>query len=605
MPRRRRSEGKGDQSILPSVIRLDLNHVAGLSEQVERIRNLIELPSTVGNIPNCFEFIDGILLYGIAGTGKSMVIKGLVSELTPKFNFLNVNGDMLSSNFFKKATETVYTNPKSDSISSPISERPTVEITYKSKLDRLFKRAIDCCPSIIILDDLHRLCPNKKNLTEKESNFFKELITFFDQKPANKRIIIIAATNQIDLINVELRRVGRFQAEIEFPVPTQAKRFDILKKIFSNNSHSLTNDDLKYVSDTAHGYTGGNLREVYRWSSVICLERIKEQPQEMVLIALDDVKKALKLVKPTAMKEIVLEIPEVYWKDVGGMDDVKELLITGVIQPLKHLKTYKTLGLNPSIGVLMFGPPGCSKTMIVKALATESRLNFFSIKGPELLNKYVGESEKAVREIFRKARQASPAIVFFDEIDVLAPERRASGSEDTVVGRILTQLLTEIDGIENLEGVTIVAATNFPEKIDKALLRPGRLGSIIYVRLPDYNTRLEIFKILSRKHPFSSEVEDNFTIFAQKTEGYSGAEIVELCHEAGKSAFKKNNNATFIDMSAFDEAFTKVKARTSKESLARYDKFYCNFCQTEEVETNAIQSSSGNVISRLKRLFCL
>uniref|UniRef100_T1KHC6 AAA+ ATPase domain-containing protein n=2 Tax=Tetranychus urticae TaxID=32264 RepID=T1KHC6_TETUR len=488
-----------------------------------------------------------------------MVIKALTEALTPRINFLNVYGDMLSDNPTKEAKETPDKGAKG-----------VVEVSYKSKLDRLFKRAIECYPSVIFIDDIHLYCSSKKTQTEKEVNFFKTLSGFFDDNRRSKRIVLIAATNQIDSVHPGLRRPGRLEEEIEFPVPSSLHRIDILNKIFSKVKHSIPSEVLKSTGENTFSYTGADLARVYRESLYSCLTRESDTIDE------NDLKKAVRRVRPSAMKEITLEIPKVYWSDIGGMKEVKNRLLQAVVWPLKHAEAFARVGYKQSKGILMYGPPGCSKTMIGKALATESQLNFIAIKGPELFDKYVGESEKAVREIFRKAKQASPSILFFDELDALASERGggSNASASCSVGdRVLAQLLTEIDGIEELDGVTIVAATNRPDKIDVALRRPGRLDVIIYVPLPDKATRKEIFLIRTGKMAVSFEVTENIEILADKTAGYSGAEIVALCQEAALLALTEDINAKEVEMIHFDQAFKIVLPRTTKETIAFYERF--------------------------------
>ncbi|XP_074602599.1 ATPase family gene 2 protein homolog A [Brevipalpus obovatus] len=544
---------------------LCLNDVGGLSEQIRRIKNLIEFPLRFGGDSSCVvnDLSHGIVLYGAQGTGKSLVIRALANELTPRINFLNIYGDMLSDNPLKEARESVDPKLTADS----------VEIVYKSKLDRLLNRALDCAPSVVVLDDIHLLCSSKKNVTDKENNFYRTLSTFLDENRSNKRVVVLAATNQLESVHDGLRRPGRLEEEIEFPVPSAAERLEILRKIFSKITHNIPETCLEAIAEDAHSYTGADLNRVYRESLYNCLLR-RSETIDTKLINEKDVRTALRKVKPTSMREITLEVPKVYWKDIGGMERVKKKLEQAVVWPLKHPEAFTRLGIQPSKGVLMYGPPGCSKTMIGKALATESQLNFIAIKGPELFDKYVGESEKAVREIFRKAKQAAPAILFFDELDALASERGGSGSQSCTVGdRVLAQLLTEIDGIEELDGVTIVAATNRPDKVDMALLRPGRLDSIIYVPLPDTETRVEIFKIRMNRMSVSEMARENIGQLAESTTGYSGAEIVALCQEAALLALEEDMNAREVEMVHFTKAFEVVKPRTSSILIDFYSQY--------------------------------
>lgn len=349
-----------------------------------------------------------------------------------------------------------------------------------------------------------------------------------------------------------------------------------------NFKHSLNEDDVKEVGESAHSFTGADLLLACREATLLALKN------DVNLISTDLLKKCLKNIKPSAMREITLEVPKVRWSDIGGMEHVKKKLKQAVVWRFKHKEALKRVGAKPKKGILLYGPPGCSKTMIGKALATESGLNFLAIKGPELFNKWVGESERAVREVFRKAKQASPAILFFDEIDALAAERgggaTGSSNSSTVGDRVLAQLLTELDGIENLDDVFIIAATNRPDMIDRALLRPGRIGDIVYVPLPDKTTRKEIFEISTREIPLDFEENKNEELekLAARTDGYSGAEIAAICQEAAYFALEKDIEAKNVTFGHFEQALDSIPPRISKEMTDYYDKYASKFKSLEK-----------------------
>lgn len=319
------------------------------------------------------------------------------------------------------------------------------------------------------------------------------------------------------------------------------------------------------LAEGAYSFTGADLMFACREATLVALKDRRDH-----LIA-QDLEAGLKTVKPSAMREIMLEVPKVYWTDIGGMQDVKNKMMRMVVWPLTRPEAFTKLAIEPPRGILMYGPPGCSKTMVGKALATESKLNFIAIKGPELFNKWVGESERGVREVFRKAKQASPAILFFDEIDALATERGTSSGNSNVGDRVLAQLLTELDGIEKRDAVIIVAATNRPDIIDPALLRPGRLDSIVYVPLPDFETRKDIFAIRTRNMPL--DFDNAPEVLAQLTAGYSGAEITAVCQEAGLLALEKDIEATQVTLRDFERAVEVVRPRTPPEKVKFYEEY--------------------------------
>lgn len=444
-------------------------------------------------------------------------------------------------------------------------------------------------PSLIIIEEIHILCPKWENNYGQESGrrVSSALIRILDSlsnEMEGGRCFVLATTNQIDLLNVSLRRCGRFDNEIELPVPNRTARTEILHCIFNRmkypEDYDLSTNEIQQIAEVTHGFVGADLLHLVRQAH---LHASKSDPSRRS-IRMEHLRLALTQVHPSAMREVLIECPNVHWTEIGGQDELKLKLQQAIEWPLKHSEHFLRMGVDPPRGILLYGPPGCSKTMIAKALATESSLNFISIKGPELFSMWVGESERAVREVFRKARQVAPAIVFFDEIDAIGGERATDGrgggggsgggrrgGGDSVQERVLTQLLTELDGVEKLENVTILAATNRPDLIDKALLRPGRIDRMIYVSLPDEDARKEIFRIKLKRTPLSSDVSMNW--LSVNTEGYSGAEIQAVCQEAALSALRDDLNCPHVTSIDFQRALQTIRPRTSSKLLKLYEEY--------------------------------
>uniref|UniRef100_A0A8C3IN43 vesicle-fusing ATPase n=1 Tax=Chrysemys picta bellii TaxID=8478 RepID=A0A8C3IN43_CHRPI len=489
-----------------SILTYDM--IGGLSSQLQTIRETIELPLKQPELFKCYGIPPprGVLLYGPPGTGKTMIARAVANEVGAHVSI--INGPEIISKFYGET---------------------------ESRLRQIFAEASQRRPSIIFIDELDALCPKREGAqNEVEKRVVASLLTLMDgigSEDGAGQLLVLGATNRPHALDAALRRPGRFDKEIEIGVPNAQDRFDILRKLLNKVPHLLTTTELVQLADSAHGYVGADLAALCKEAGLCALRRaLGEQANLLdsevagsVMITLNDFLQGMNDVRPSAMREVAIDVPKVLWSDIGGLETVKLKLKQAVEWPLKHPESFIRMGIQPPKGVLLYGPPGCSKTMIAKALANESGLNFLAVKGPELMNKYVGESERAVREIFRKARAVSPSILFFDEIDALAVERGRSSGAGNVADRVLAQLLTEMDGIEQLKDVTILAATNRPDMIDKALMRPGRIDRIIYVPLPDAKTRREIFKLQFRSMPISDEVCLEELVL--QTQKYSGAEI--------------------------------------------------------------------------------
>ncbi|KAL6450076.1 AFG2 ATPase family gene 2 protein [Candida maltosa Xu316] len=420
------------------------------------------------------------------------------------------------------------------------------------------------------MDEIDSLVPsrNSDDSGETESRVVAQLLTMMDGMGDTGQIVVVGATNRPNAIDSALRRPGRFDQEVEIGIPDVEAREEILQKLFARmNSEKckLTKEEITKIAAKTHGYVGADLTALCRESVMKAINRglTSNIPQNKIKVIEEDVDHALPEIRPSAMREVFLEMPKVYWTDIGGQHELKQKLMEVVQLPLEAISSPK--------GVLLYGPPGCSKTLTAKALATESGLNFLAVKGPEIFNKYVGESERTIREIFRKARAASPSIIFFDEIDAIAGDRDGD-STTTAASNVLTSLLNEIDGVEELKGVVIVGATNKPTEIDPALLRPGRLDRHIYVAPPDYEARLQILEKCTRK--FNLDKNDvNLATFAELTDGCSGAEVTLLCQEAGLAAIMENKDASSVTKKHFDHALKGISKGITPEMLQYYETF--------------------------------
>lgn len=522
--------------------------IGGLDHHIVELKSTIELPL---HFPGLFARFGispprGVLLHGPPGTGKTMLLRAVAQESNS--HVLTINGPSIVSKYLGET---------------------------ESSLRAIFDEARKYQPAIVFIDEIDALVPRRDGdeSGQAESRVVATLLTLMDgmSNSASAKIVVVGSTNRPNAIDPALRRAGRFDREVEIGIPNADARLSILNIQMADMPHNLTESDIEHISSITHGYVGADLSALCREGVMHAINRGLEEhgnPMDAVNagleVTLPDLERALLDVRPSAMREIFLEKPTTTWADIGGQHETKAKLKQMVEWPLTKADTMKRLGITPPRGVLLYGPPGCSKTLIAKALANESGLNFLSVKGPELFNKYVGESERAVREIFRKARAAAPSIIFFDEIDALSTAR---GHEESGAGgeRVLTSLLTEMDGIESLNGVMVLAATNRPDVIDTALMRPGRLSRLLYVGPPDLEARLQILEIRTKNMCLAANVD--LQAISETTDGMTGAEIVSLCEEAGLHAMSVDSDATEVTKTDFEAVLSTVRRGVTQEML--------------------------------------
>ena len=502
--------------------------LGGLKNEVQKIREMVELPM---RHPELFEQIGvgaprGVLLYGPPGTGKTLLAKAVASETNA--HFISLSGPEIMGKYYGESEE---------------------------RIRDIFKEAEERAPSIIFIDEIDSIAPKRDEVSgDVEKRIVSQLLTLMDGIKKRGEVVVIAATNRPDSVDPALRRPGRFDREIEIGIPDQDGRLQILG--IHTRGMPLEEDDinLDHISKITHGFVGADLEMLAKEAAMLSLRRILPEVDldqgkipfkvlQKIKITSDDFRNALKEIRPSALREVLVQVPDVSWSDVGGLDDLKRELLEAVEWPLKHGEAVKFAGVRPPRGILLYGPPGTGKTLVAKAVAKTTESNFISIKGPELLSKWVGESEKGVREIFRKARQASPCIIFFDEIDSLVPRRR--GSDSHVMESMVSQILTEIDGLEELHDVLVIGATNRPDMIDPALLRPGRFDRIIKVPKPDAKGRRNILKIHTREKPLAEGVD--LDALVGMTDGMTGAELADLANRAALSALRRHIAGTSKD----------------------------------------------------------
>ena len=505
------------------VPRVTYEDIGGLKNEVQKVREMIELPL---RHPEIFERIGieapkGVLLYGPPGTGKTLLAKAVANETNA--NFYSIGGPEIMSKFYGESEE---------------------------RLRETFKQAKENAPSIIFIDEIDSIAPKREEVSgDVEKRVVSQLLTLMDGIGSRGKLVVIGATNRPDAIDPALRRPGRFDREIEIGIPDEDGRFDILQ--IHTRGMPLTEDvNLESFAKITHGFVGADLEALSKEAAMRSLRRILPEinmeqtkiPVEVlnkIKITHKDFEDALKDVQPSALREVQIQRPNVTWDQIGGLDEVKEELAEAIEWPLKYTDLFDQADVKPPKGLLLYGPPGTGKTMIAKAVAATSEANFISVKGPELISKWVGESEKAIRETFRKARQASPCVIFFDELDAVAPRRGGSLGDSHVTERVISQMLTELDGLEDLKRVVVIGATNRPDIIDEALLRPGRFDRILEVPVPDKESRREILKIHTSKKPLDHDTV-NIDKLVELTDGYTGADIAAMVNAAAMSAIKEH-----------------------------------------------------------------
>jgi len=544
-----RSEPVAAEVAIPRVTYED---VGDLEEVKQKIREMVELPL---RHPELFKHLGidppkGVLFYGPPGTGKTLLAKAVANESGAYF--IAINGPEIMSKFYGESEQ---------------------------RLREIFEEAQKNAPAIIFIDEIDAIAPKREEVTgEVEKRVVAQLLALMDGLKERGQVIVIAATNRPDDIDPALRRPGRFDREIAFPVPDKRARREILQ-VHTRNMPLAEDVNLDELAEVTHGFTGADLAALCREAAMRALrrylpkidiesERIPTEVLKEMKVTRADFFEALKDIQPSALREVYIEVPEVHWDDIGGLEEVKQQLREAVEWPLKHPEYFKEMGIDPPKGILLYGPPGTGKTLLAKAVATESEANFIGVKGPEVLSKWVGESERAIREIFRKARQAAPCVIFFDEIDSIAP-RRGQRFDSGVTDRIVNQLLTEMDGLERLEGVVVIGATNRPDILDPALLRPGRFDRLIYVPPPDERARLEILKVHTRRMPLAEDVD--LAEIAKRTEGYTGADLEVLVREAGLLALREDISIQRVYARHFEEALKKIKPSLTPDIVKFYE----------------------------------
>ncbi|MEE9409921.1 MAG: CDC48 family AAA ATPase [Candidatus Heimdallarchaeota archaeon] len=538
--------------------------IGGLHQEILKIREMVELPL---KFPQLFEKLaidppKGVLLHGPPGCGKTLIARAVANE--SEAHFIVINGPEIMSKFYGESEQ---------------------------RLRSIFKDAEDNSPSIVFIDELDAIAPKREDVTgEVERRVVAQLLALMDGLVSRGQVIVIGATNRPNAVDPALRRPGRFDREIEIHVPSRDSREEIL--LIHTRGMPLTQDvDLKKLADVTHGYVGADLMALARESAMKTLRRVLPSVNldeesipadilDQLEVTHEDFVLALKEITPTAIREVFIESPNIPWTDVGGLKPAIMEIREAIEWPLTQPEAFKRVGIKPPRGILLYGPPGCGKTLLAKAVATESEANFISVKGPEVLSKWVGESEKAIREVFRKARLAAPSIVFFDEIDSLTPIRGLS-SDSNVTERVISQLLTELDGLVELKDIIVIAATNRPDIVDPALLRPGRFDRLIYVNPPNRKGRIEIFKIYTRDMPLASGV--SVKDLAASTEDFVGSDIEALCREAGMIALRENFEIENITMKHFQSALERIHPTVTPDVIKYYEKIMEKFKRISQI----------------------
>ncbi len=552
--------------------------IGGLDNELDQVREMIELPM---RHPELFQQLGieppkGVLLHGPPGTGKTLMAKAVANEIDAHFE--TISGPEIMSKYYGESEE---------------------------QLREVFEEAEENAPAIIFIDELDSIAAKREDAGgDVERRVVAQLLSLMDGLEERGRVTVIAATNRVDDIDPALRRGGRFDREIEIGVPDKDGRREILQ-VHTRGMPLTESIDLERYAENTHGFVGADLESLARESAMNALRRIRPELDleseeidaetlERLQVTESDFKEALKGIQPSAMREVFVEVPDVTWDDVGGLDDTKERLRETIQWPLDYPEVFEAMDMEAAKGVLMYGPPGTGKTLLAKAVANEAQSNFISIKGPELLNKYVGESEKGVREIFEKARSNAPTVIFFDEIDSIAGERGRGQTDSGVGERVVSQLLTELDGLEELEDVVVIATTNRPDLIDSALLRPGRLDRHVHVPVPNEEGRKKIFEVHTRDKPLADAVDLDW--LAAETQGYVGADIEAVCREASMAASREFINSVDpeemgdtienvrISKDHFEHALEEVNPSVTPETRERYEEIEEQFDSAEPAQ---------------------
>ncbi len=539
--------------------------IGGLDKEIQEVREMIELPL---KHPEVFQQLgidapSGVLLHGPPGTGKTLLAKAVANEADA--TFLSINGPEIMSKYYGES---------------------------EKQLREKFEEAQDNSPAIIFIDEIDAIASKRSEVGgEVERRVVAQLLSLMDGLEERENVIVIAATNRIDAVDEALRRGGRFDREIEIGVPNREGRKEVLQ-IHTRNMPLTDDVDLDELSDKTHGYVGADLEALCKEAAMSVLRRVlpeidldEEIPSDvMEKLVVDNTAMidGLRAVEPSAMREVMVEVPSVTWENVGGLEDTKEKLREMVEWPQLYPERFERMGIEVPKGILLYGMPGTGKTLLAKAVANEANANFISIKGPELFSKYVGESEQAVREVFKKARQVAPCIVFIDEIDSIAT-RRGSRTDSGVGDRVVNQLLTELDGVESLEGVTIIAATNRPDLIDPAVLRPGRIDRTIQVEVPDVEARKKILEVHTEGMPLAEDI--NLDGLSEEIEGYVGSDVESLVREAGMISLREDPESEEVKLKHFREAMNSIKPTATEDNLQHYKQMMKKMEEVEEVES--------------------
>lgn len=541
---------------LGKIATISYEDIGGLKDEVQKIREMVELPM---RHPELFERLGieppkGVLMYGSPGSGKTLLAKAVANE--SEAHFITINGPEIVSKFVGEAEE---------------------------KLRKIFQEAEENAPTIIFIDEIDSITPKREEVAgEVEKRLVSQLLTLMDGLKSRGQIVVIGATNRQNSIDPALRRPGRFDREIEIGVPDKKGREEVLQ-IHTRGMPLAKNVSLSELAAVTHGFVGADLQALCKEAAMKVLRRILPKikldepiPAEILdglQVEKRDFEAALREVYPSALREVFIEVPNVKWSQIGGLEEAKRELQQAIDWPIKKPEVFERVGIRPVKGILLFGPPGTGKTLLAKAVATESEANFISVKGPELINKFVGESEKAIREVFRKARQAAPCIIFIDEIDAIASSRSSADAISSARESIVNQLLTEMDGTQNLKGVTVMGSTNRVQLLDPALVRPGRFDKLIEIGAPDEVTRLSILKIHTSRMPLAPDVK--LDEFAKRTDGYSGADLEGMCREAGMIALREDINAKLVKRAHFELALKAIRPSLvipqKKEPIRGYD----------------------------------